>query len=205
MAKNTDFLIISYFTKGTGYVAEAAKLIKSLQLFGLFYYIEPIDNLGNWQLNTYYKATFIKKMMIKFPEKPVVFLDCDAVVQQYPALFENLNTDLGLCYRDYRKFPCGSRNEGKELLSGTIYFRNNGKAMGILNKWIEKNERMGFRFEQKNLEEVIDLNKKSVRIYEFPPTYCQIFDLMRTAGQPVISQMQVSRRLRNSVNMGVNG
>jgi len=176
-------LIVSYYTKNTGYEKEAKRLEESIKKFGLEYDIEEIESLGDWQKNTHYKATFIRKMMDRHPNRDLLWLDVDAVVHRYPILFDDIDTDLAIHYKD-----------GKELLSGTLYFSNNERIKKLVDAWIEENKKNPDIWEQKNLATTLKNWNGKVEI--LPPTYCQIFDLMMNAGEPIIEHFQASRRYK---------
>lgn len=194
------YIIVSYYTKDTPYKAQAMRLAVSLERFNLPWHIEEVPNLGSWQRNTHYKATFIKTMLLKFFTRPaVVFVDADAEIKRYPELFDKLDCDLGVCYRDYALFPCHSRKQGKELLSGTMFIANNKRMWDFIEAWITINDETK-RWEQLNLEEALNSWRKNLRIKEMPPEYCKIFDLMRGVEDPVIVQHQASRKYKRLVN-----
>ncbi|HDP36856.1 MAG TPA: hypothetical protein ENN27_03160 [Candidatus Atribacteria bacterium] len=181
------FIIVAYYTKNTGYEDEIKKLITSLEKFNLPYDIKTIDNLGNWQKNTQYKAEFCKRMLEKH-QRPIVYLDADARVEQNPELFEKLDCDIAVHYRN-----------DEELLSGTLYLNNTYATKMLIDEWIKEIKKTPDIWEQKVLDRVI--RKSNIKIEKLPPTYCQIFDSMAGAGKPVISQHQASRKFKEAVNV----
>lgn len=197
------YIIVSYYTENTGYKAQAMRLAVSAERFGLPWHIEGIPNIGSWQENTRYKAAFIMAMMERFPNKAIVFIDADAIIRKKPKLFEALRCDIAVSYRDYALFPCRSRKYGKELLSGTLYLANNRKTKEFVKLWIDKNNERPLIWEQKNMELALNETIGHLKLKELPPTYCQIFDLMKKAGEPIIEQMQASRKLKLKVSLGV--
>lgn len=195
--------LISYFTRQTGYAAEAIKLAESCDVLGIPYNILGVENRGSWHKNTAMKAEFIYEMLETLADaaRAVVFVDADAQVRRYPDFFDSLDVDMGLAYRDYRVFPSGPRKAGKELLSGTIYVANTSVSRAILRAWMAENAIHPTTWEQRNLQAVVDrLEPAFARLAELPPTYCQIFDSMRTAGPAVIEHFQKSRVYRAQVN-----
>lgn len=181
-------LYVSYYTAGNGYEQEAAKLIKTLNQFDLEHEVSSVQPFENWKVATHYKPVLIKEMMLKHPGRPLVWLDADARVRQYPALFDSLNCDVAAHY--YRDV---------ELLSSTIYFGSTKLALEILNLWISENTQFpNQRFgDQENLQSVIQ-ESKHILFQRLPASYAQIFDLMKSNGKPVIEQMQASRRLKRN-------
>lgn len=195
-----NYIIVSYYTKGTPYKAQAMRLAASLERFSLPWHIEEVPNLGSWQKNTHFKATFIKLMKAKFADKAIVFVDADAEVKRYPDLFDKLKCDLGICYRDYALFPCRSRRHGKEMLSGTMFIANNRRMQMFLDYWISINDTTT-RWEQLNLEAALGECRDHLKIEEMPPEYCQIFDWMKSIENPVIVQHQASRKYKRMINI----
>jgi len=191
-------LIISYYTKNTGYEREIARLRKSVRRFGLEYEFVGIESRGSWMANTSYKAEFILKMMNFHPGRDLLFLDADSELVQYPELFDDFDAEFAVHQFDWSNFP-KRRSNAKELSSAVIYLKDCKKARDILKHWIARNEAMrgASVWEQKNLQWVIE--NKGYVIQHLPASYCQIFDSMASVGEPVIEQHQASRRLRGEV------
>ena len=181
--KKEKFKLITFFTYGNGYEDVFAKKFKaSAEALEMEYEFEAIPDRGSWRKNVYYKAEFIKKMLHQ--EKcNLVFVDCDGMIQQYPKLFDHFPFDIGCHMRD-----------GKELLSGTMFLRNNARVKKLVNQWMKRNnEKIAERWaEQINLKEVID-ESEDIKFQNIPASYCQIFDTMRTYKKPVIEHFQESR------------
>jgi hypothetical protein len=186
------FLIVSYYTVNTGYEKEIDHLRASCQAFQLDYFFEGIKSLGSWQLNIHYKPAFLLAALTRF-EKPIVWIDSDAVIKQYPALFESLakrdNIDLAVHYfRD------------RELLTGTLYIPFSTAAIGLLQAWRGYD---GSRLKDKEQRTLQDLlaSRPGYRVVKLPPEYTKIFDLMRNNGGPaVIEHHQASRKFRRQVS-----
>ena len=200
-----DLIIIAYFTVDTPYEEEKEKLVESCKKFGLNYYIKGVKNLGDWQKNTRYKATFVKECLEKFPDKRLLYVDADAIFNHFPNLFIDYNCDIAIRWQDFswRK---------NEALSGTIYFENNEKIKKLCDKWIAYNdaEYKGNKppktMEQWNLGKVITEMRQSDKLVDknLPETYCFIFDLMLRMypnAKPVIEHFQASRRFKRKVNI----
>lgn len=185
------FTIVSFYTIGTDYEAEAQRLIESCERFNLPYRVEPVPNLGTWQRNTQHKAEFLRWMRSELTG-PIVWLDADAEVKCYPALFAEItDADVAVHYR--------AKGKGKrELLSGTVWFAETVEARNLLDRWVETNRRNPKRWDQSTLADAIrDL--PGVLVHELPAPYCLIFDRMRRLGPPVILHHQASRRLKRRV------
>jgi len=70
--------------------------------------------------------------------------------------------------------------------------------MAVLDEWIAEVTKHPQRWDQKNLQDVIDRNVEKIRFVMLPAEYCLIDDkrLMTTDKEPVILQHQASRRLK---------
>lgn len=201
----TNFVVVAYYTEGTGYAVEAEKLRASLVAFGIDHDIWHMASLGSWQKNTQHKARIIQGQLhfmehVKNDLRPIVYVDVDAIFHAYPALFDELDADAAFAWRDYALFPSMSSKTRKELLSGTIFLRNNEAVRELVREWIVENEKNPTAWEQRNLQTVVARADGKLRIAELPPTYCKIFDIMREAGPAVIEHYQKSRVYRRQVD-----
>lgn len=196
-------IFISYYTLGNYEKVINQYLIPSLKKWKLFYDIESVEDMGNWQKNTHYKAQFIKKMLLKHKQS-VVFLDADATVEQNPILFTQL-TDYDIAYHEldwYLMWRKQSGNPKREVLSGTLYLNYNEKILKFLDKWIEENNN-NICWEQKNMQKILEKWNNKLKIYNLPPKYCCIILTQDRIpdyyikDKPVILHHQVSRRYKN--------
>lgn len=184
---------IAFYTIDTPYEEESKRLENSLKKFNLQYDFLGVPNLGSWQKNTQYKAIFIRDMLRKYPNRSIVYLDADAVVQQYPQLFDELDCDFAAHYYNNKK-----RNF-MELLGGTLYFGPSEKAKALVDVWIIVNNEFPDQWDQKNLDIAVH-RMSNLKLVELPPTYCLIFDLMKDQGPAVIEHFQASRRLKKIID-----
>lgn len=182
-------IFVSFFTKNTGYEQEVQNLIRSLDEHQLRRVIYPIRSLGSWQANTQHKAVIIKQALSELDEN-IVYVDADAIVRRKPTLFDDIQADIGVHFRN-----------GKELLGGTIFLRNRRNVRTLVDRWVSRNQRHQNTWDQQNLAEVIkqSLDLK-LSIFDLPPSYTQIFDTMKHNGEPVIEHFQASRRFRKQVD-----
>jgi len=174
---------ISYYTYK--YKNEASKLRQSLETLGLNYHVAGIEDQGSWDANTHYKPIFIKQQIQN--QSAVVWLDADCMVLQEPKLFFQIDCDVAF-----------HRFKGKELLSGTVFFKNTVKTVELLDRWIEINKENPEIFDQKNLDTAIK-SISDISIIELPPEYCFIFDLSKDyypMVNPIIEHYQASRKFR---------
>lgn len=186
-------LYIAYYTHNTPYEHEAKKLRESLERFELPYEITSIPSFGSWQANTHYKAIFIQNMLYRHPERPLVYLDVDAVVKSYPLLFEELSCDIAA-----HRYTSPTRPKG-ELLSGTLYIAPTDNCKKLIQLWRYINQEYPSHWEQTNLSLAIQF-MPDITFFELPPAYCQIYDLMKDRGEPVIEHFQASRQNKNIID-----
>jgi len=203
----SNFIITSYYTLDTPYQQVAHDyLMSSVKRLGVPSDIRGVKNLGSWQKNTSFKATFCKLMLEKYPDKNIIFLDADAELLQYPKLFEEIPDDCAVAAhildRDKwygTQFPEGQK---EEFLSGTLFLRNKLLTRLMVNKWIENcNDTV---WEQTVLWNV--LKGSGFNIYELPIEYCYMDSrpgglppLVKPENEVVVRHNQVSRKLRNII------
>ncbi len=187
------FVVCAFYTKGTFYEDEAVELIETAERFGLKHDVRGYQSRGTWVRNASIKPEFIHTMLLEHPDDNILYVDVDARFRQYPSLYDGFEGDIGVHYRDKRR-----TKKGKELLSGTIFFRNNEAVRNLVKTWIDYQQAQQNTWDQRVLNEVIEKHAEAlgVRVVDTPPQYTQIFDSMRKYGEPVIEHMQASRRAR---------
>lgn len=203
-----DWIIISYFTVGTGYETEIKNLTKSLKFFDLPYFIFNFEPQGTWRRNLNFKSQCILEAFKMFPDRDIVFLDADAIVRQYPKLFDQLSKEkkyhIGAHF--FRYLP--RSGDPDELLSGTLWIRNDEIGHRIVNRW----HKLGLKYENIRHQKCLKLALNelireglNIQINHFPFEYTCIFDYhkARQGKAPVIEHFQASRRFRKSVGYGV--
>lgn len=187
-----SFLVAAFYTVDTPYEEEIKNLIASCDEFNIDYYVKGYESRGQWVKNAAIKPEFLMDVMDEFPAKNIVYLDADAIIRQYPKLFDEMTEDVGVHYR-----------KGKEVLSGTVFLRNTVRARNLLKHWIHYQQQQPSTWDQKVLQSCLKLCERSdtgLKVLDLPPTYCQIFDSMRDVGKPVIEHMQASRRYKRVIN-----
>lgn len=190
-------IIVSHFTKGTGYEREVQNLVESLEKLKLNYSIEGIESLGNWRQNSNYCSKNVAKALAAHPDRDILRVDADAVFHRCPDLFlqDDFRADIAAHVANFPWHP-------RELLGGTLFFRNNATVRWLVDFWVWKctidkpTMRNGDL-----LQEILDSGKFNAVFTELPPEYCKIFDIMRNVREPVIEHFQASRRLKRIVNI----
>ena len=202
------FVVVSFYTRGTSYEKEVRKLITSLRKFALPYHIFDFEPMGTWRANLNYKSACILQAMEMYPNKDIVFIDADGVVRQDPVLFDGLSVDgkhhVAATFHKYAP----ESGDSDELLSGTLWFKNNGMSVGLVREWHNVALEQPFVRHQKCLHIAIKRlqgNGNPIKVYRMPWEYTCIFDYVRSRGkQPVIEHFQASRRFRDEVGRGVS-
>jgi len=196
---NNHPLVIAYYTVDTPYQHEAETLKESLEPFGYSYLICGVPNQGSWQKNTQYKSHFIRAMLDRFPGKPLLYLDVDAVMEQPPVLLDGLEADIAAVH--FAK--------GRELLSGTLYLGNTVACNRVIDKWIRLNEKYPDTlpngreaWDQRTLEMAIQ--KVNINFVELPQSYTWIVGLTQRrcpeAKTAVIMHTRGAKRFKNLID-----
>ena len=177
-------LYISLFT--TAYSEHAQGLLASLDAFDLPSDVRYEPSGGSWIANVNRKAGFILEQMRRHPGRPLVWLDADARVRQYPELFEQLSCDFAAHWR-----------YGVELLSGTLYFAPTTAARLLCEEWHRQCTLHPDRWDQITLDHVVTAGIEGLRVEKLPASYTCIFDDPKM-GPPVVEHLQASRQLRKT-------
>lgn len=188
----SNFVVVSFATADTPYEGEIEKLIKSAKKFDIPIHVEILSNRRSWQKNTQLKGPFLSRMLYK-KDKNIVWMDADAIFHSYPILFDEIKADIGVHYRTWKH----ARNE---LLTGTIFIKNNERMRKIIDEWIIECKRNSHHSSQRPFQKIIRRNEHLLKIERLPIEYCCIFDDdKRHKISPVIEHFQASRRFRRTV------
>lgn len=203
------YSIVSYYTIGTSYEKVYHKYLRNSEQkysnegidFKIF---TTVDN-GDWFKNTAEKPNIILRFFEQNPDRDCVFLDIDATIEKVPELFDNIPDCFDIAYHvlswndwyGYNSFP-----DKRELLTGTMYLRNNDKVKRLCKEWYEK-ATTSHIWEQKVLQDII--LHSDVMVYPLPLEYCYMVSrpgnrepLVKL--EPVILHHQVSRKLKRNLN-----
>ena len=197
-SRKSNAMVVSFYTENTGYENEANRLAQSLELFGINYDIQSVTNFGDWWKNTNYKATFMLEMLKKHPEKNLIWMDADSVLRRYPELFHTIDADIAVHTVDWKDYPHINKSSS-EMLSGTIYIKNTEQMHEFVQEWINQIKADKRVIEQVNLRRVVGRYKDRIKVVNLPAEYCTIFDTMATVADPVVEQLQASRRLKGTL------
>lgn len=129
-------LVISFYTKDTPYQLDAHHLIASCDKFALEHHIEGIESHGSWELNCVYKPFFIAEKLQQF-ERPVLWVDVDAVFVQKPKILKVFEKDFAV----YSQTDLNPDHPSK-IRSGTIYVNYTEKGGNVLKSWAKECQRL---------------------------------------------------------------
>jgi len=197
------FTIYSFYTEESPYqeitnkylIASINKLEKRIPLE-----IIKAQNFHHWGKNVAQKP-FIILQLLDEKKDNIVFVDADATIEQYPQLFHDIpeEYDIACHILDWDTWY-KNKSHVKELLTGTMYFRNREKVKSLCREWYIKAED-GSGWEQTILEGILE-KRKDIKIFELPISYCYIKTLPTgkephvKIENPVIVHHQVSRNLK---------
>ena len=185
----STFRIISMYTRNTPYEEEVVHLRQSLEQFEVPHTIYPIESKGNWEKNCQQKAICILDALESYSSN-IVWVDADAVLNQYPGLFSELEGDFAFFW-----FPFDQR-----IRSGTLFLRNQPLIHNLVKDWINLNTQ-NMEWDQVNLQTVWEKRYKDrIKVDILPAAYCKIFDSQhQQVTEPVITHFQASRRFKEKV------
>ncbi len=204
--EKSNFLIGTFYTEGTLYADVVFDyLVWSCENLGLqsLLTIKHIKNYGSWIKNVAEKPRIILELL-NGTDKDLLFLDADSTIEKLPLLFLNSSFKCDIAYHvlDWNSWYGYNNNPStKELLTGTMYFRNCDKVKELCKKWYFEALKTT-EWEQKVLQKII--SNFNLDTYILPLEYCYIKN--RPNGleplvklEPVILHHQVSRTLKKSI------
>ena len=199
MNSQNNWIVVSYYTPNYKEIAEQY-LIPSVKKFNLPYNIIEVKDMGNWKNNTNFKPSFLKEQL-KTTKKDLVFIDCDATINSYPELFNNIPEEFDIGVHTLDPLLLFGHNKIKpHIASGTLYIKNSERIFSLIDKWISFLPHV--RWEQMALEKALN-SMPEIKIYNLPREYCYIVNkpngtLPHTPlDNPVINHFQKSRLYRN--------
>lgn len=185
-------IFISFATACTEYEKIIERLVDSFDKFNLEHHTELVEHRGSWQANSAYRSTWIREQLENF-ERPVVWVDADAVVRQFPEDFWKTGYDLMAFFH-----PNG------RIAGGTTYWAPSETCYNLLREW---ERRVSIPFDQwpeehQRLTEMHLLDAfnctQGLRVNRLSVAYCKIFDREPDV-QPVIEHFQATRTLLEKI------
>lgn len=188
MILNRPFRVVSFYTRGSDYRRHAKNLESSCRSLEIPCSISSIEPQDTWVRNCAQKGPFLLRELQK-ATSPLVWLDADAEVRQYPRLFDSPDFEFGAYWK------------GEKLLSGTLYLAPTLETIRIVRLWAELCRTIPDIWDQVHLQQVVRDNGSDLRIGQLPKAYCKIVDQSLPNDEtPVIVHYQASRRLKRVAN-----
>jgi hypothetical protein len=190
-------LYITFYTEG--YYEEIFNrfLRPSLEKFELQFKAIIRPNSHDWLKNGKYKTQLILDVL-KSTNDDIVFLDADAQIVKTPDLFYNIPEEYNLAVHalDWYSFWHDNENQPKrEIVTSTIYFRNNTETIQFVEEWNKLNQESS-EWGQRILQKLLEQNK--IKYYNLPFEYCRILKVGEAIpDNAVIVQHQASRQGRS--------
>jgi len=123
---------------GDYYKRATARLAKSCVKFELPFLTYPMNRQCGWDAGCSLKTTIILDSLKRF-DRPILWLDADAQIFQYPKVFDDIDAEMGLC------------SSSGHWLTGTLYFTPS--AIPFVERWHEAMKN------PKDVDEVVLLHK----------------------------------------------
>ena len=177
--------IVGFYTLGSQYEQEAARLRTSMRRVGLRCYTYGVHPAGDWDSNVAMKQDFIRNEL-NLMEGPVLYIDVDAVVhencEEYFLGLARAGVDFAA---HWFQGPAGGYDQNKNddhFLSGTMFFGDTPGARALLAAWDEENKKQIAAGNvqgqgQKNLQTVLDEGRVAgLNVHRLPGRYCRVFD-----------------------------
>lgn len=191
--------IVCFYTPDTGYEEEVKGLIASCKKFNLPYSVDPIPNFGTWEKNCCFKPKYILKKLIDL-DRPILWLDADALIVRKPTLFESLDADIALRIVD--ELP---NDHPSKMISGTVFLNPTPAAFQLLQEWDHETETLFKQdphlWDQVSLRNV--LLRSSASIHPLDARYYQVDSKIQnreTLDNAFIIHFQASRTLKKTLN-----
>ncbi len=141
--------VISFYTSGTRYEADAMRLRESCDRFGFKHDIRPLaaksgdapPDATPWISVVGRKPEFIRDMLLEH-RSPVCWMDADCTIMQDPVLLRQTRADLAMY-----NFLADPMNEAGEYspdklwgASGVVYLAFTPRIMRLVNEWCDQIE-----------------------------------------------------------------
>ncbi len=203
--KIDKWIVVAFVSHNSPYELELSQhLLPSLEKLSIPYHIEVTENKGSWLKNVAEKPAVAYRALEKYPSKNIVLLDADSEILEYPKLFNEISDeyDLACHFLEWESWYGYKGDKTKELLSGTIFLRNNDKVKELVKKWYNE-ANTNHEWEQRSLARVIV--NSDVKIFPLPLEYCYINTLPNgekpivNIDNPTIVHFQASRRYKRII------
>lgn len=198
----------AFYTKDTAYEQVIQDyFIPSCKKVGIDPIIDVVENKGSWIKNVAEKPRVILSQIDGYirDNDILVFVDADATIEKYPIDLCNVppSCEIGyhtLDWNSWYGYDC--KVSTKELLSGTMIFRNTENVRQLCKDWYNE-AKSSNRWEQTVLQELMKQNS-NIKVHNLPIEYCYINSLPDgreplVKCSPIIKHFQASRKLRKTL------
>ncbi len=181
LQRKNSFKVVSFYTKDKIYEKAAANLKASLDKLHMDYEIVAKEKKSTWEENCAQKSNFIYDMWLA-SNKPIVWIDADATVKEYPILFDYMSQDFAI-----------HKHQRWAFLSGTLFFNKTSTAEELLKTWCQLTSINPKILDQTSLDFAWqDIRKRmGINTFWLPSSYTKIFD--KASEHSVIEHHQASR------------
>lgn len=179
-------LFVTAYTPGYADLVE--RLAKSATAHGAELVAAPYESCGDWARNGHVKPGVILRYVLeRRREVPVCWVDADAEVVAKPDGLDSLAGDVAVA----------ALQNGKETLSGTVWFAPTPAAMYVLAAWQDACRASSVIWDQAALGKVLK-GKHPAKVTELRPEFCYIPGTSPPPkkGGVVILHHQASREVR---------
>jgi hypothetical protein len=192
------FVVIAYYTKDTPYEQELDGFVARCEAGRLKHHIYGLKSQGSWALNCGMKPSVIARAMEEWPDRNILYVDIDARIKNTGrvwAQFSDMDSDFAAHWLN-----------GNELLSGTLFFKNDERTRQLVNHWIAAQAEAPEVKDQETLASTLQTYAKllKIKVTRLPANYTRIFDRKEQEGvEPYIEHSQASRKYKGWVNTSV--
>lgn len=190
--------MISFYTEGTPYQLEVMNLIESCSKHGIETDIVGLPSKGAWDLNCAIKPFFIRDKLLQI-QRPIFWVDADAVFKQRPDFSPMLHADLA--FREMKRF---SHDRRLKYFSGSMFVNYTPRTIQFVDAWCsycEEKISSGADLQFLDQTSLVDLVEQGadIKLFSLPIPYSKVFDLDAAEveeHQIVVEHYQASRRYR---------
>lgn len=179
------YVVCAFYTPS--YLDSVLRLKASLDSLGLNYHLKCVEYKGTWEATTRLKPSFVVDCLNKFPDYDVLYLDADAVVNERPAFFDTVTTDVALLFSPAKRH----RKPLLSIAAGTLYIRNTPGGRKFAKYWRDQESRTGLLTLDEDMIYMAFPSFEGITFTALPRAYSKIFD--SDGPDAVIEHFQASR------------
>ena len=198
----------AFYTKDTSYEQVVKDyLIPSCKKVGIDPIIEVVENKGTWIKNVAEKPRVILSQLNGYirDNDILVFVDADATIERYPIDLCKVPQEYEIGYHTLNWnewYGYDNVTPVKELLSGTMIFRNTVNVRQLCAEWYKEAKESNM-WEQRVLQQLM-VQRGDIKVYHLPLEYCYMNSLPDgreplVKCDPIIKHYQKSRTLRRTL------